>query len=162
MCACPLCLLQGMGLPCVSVMVYWSSPAEVAGPQVQSIKTMGNLSGELCISQEPSDWLLLWSRLPRWPIRSWLRPCLLQWWDGTGAISLLLRAIDSIGQRRLQHLYSMKMEGGERKEMKSCDRSKENGWLGIGWEHWGNKRTKLNRERRDWKVSLQKERGRAR
>ena len=29
---------------CECVMAYWSSPAEVAGPQVRSIKTMGNLS----------------------------------------------------------------------------------------------------------------------
>lgn len=61
---------MGMRLHCVSVMVYWSSPAEVVGPQVQSIKTMGNLSWERCISQEPSDWLLPRSRLPWWRIRS--------------------------------------------------------------------------------------------
>lgn len=85
----------------VCVMGYWSRPAEVAGPQVQSIKTMGNLSWERCISQEPFDWLLPRSRLPWWRIRSELRLCLHQWWGGTGAISLLLRAIDSIGQRRL-------------------------------------------------------------
>lgn len=40
---------------------------------------------------------------------------------------MLLRAIDSIRQRRLQHLYSKeKKKGVGRKEMESCDRSKEN------------------------------------
>lgn len=32
---------------------------------------------------------------------------------------------------------------------------------GMGWGQWGNKRTKLNTERREWKVFLQKERHRA-
>lgn len=54
----------------VCVMGYWSSPAEVAGPQVRSIKTTGNLSWEQCISLEPPDWLLPGGGLPWWRIRS--------------------------------------------------------------------------------------------
>lgn len=49
-------------------------------------------------------------------------------------------------------------------EMESRDRSKENQRkkkkeeaVGMGWGRWGNKRTKLNTEKRDWKVFLQKE-----
>ena len=61
---------MGLRVPWASVMAYWSSPTEVVGPQVQSIKTMGNLSWERCISQEPSDWLLPRSRLPWWWTRS--------------------------------------------------------------------------------------------
>lgn len=62
-----------MGMRSPSVWVWWRidlSRAEVVGPQVRSIKTMGNLSWEQCISQEPSDWLLPRSRLPWWRIRS--------------------------------------------------------------------------------------------
>lgn len=112
----------------VCVCVWWvidRAPAEVVGPQVQSIKTMGSLSWEHCISQEPSDWLLPGGILPWWRIRSKLRLWLHQRRDGIGAISLLLRAIDSIRQRGLEYLYSQerKTTGGRWKEMESCERS---------------------------------------
>lgn len=89
--------------------------------------------------------------------------CLHQWWDGTGAISLLLSAIDSIRQRRLQHLYSTKeKKRGEGAVIEVRRISEKRSREGMGRARQGNKRTKLNTERRDWKVFLQTERRRAR
>ncbi len=150
-------------LPCMSVITYWSNPAKVAGPQVQSIKTMRKLSWERYIWRKTSDWLL-----PRKQIAMITNKilteslCLHQWWDGTSAISLLLRAIDIMRQRRLQHLYSRERRKDRQKAVIEVKKMREKTEAeGRGRGRWGNKRTKLNTERRDWKVFLQKERRRA-
>lgn len=132
-----------MGLPCVN-MPYWLRPTEVASPQLWSVRTMGSQSCKHRISQEPPDWLLPRSRLPWWQISSKLRLCLHQWWDGASAISLLLRAIDSIRQGRLQHLYSKKKE--EKWGMESSGRTKnvrKRETEGMGWGQRGEWKKKI-------------------